>query len=146
MFNPSSSEIREFFSGTWRKHLAHETLSPLEQITLTILQHHPEYVRFLESTPENITEPSGLANPFLHLSLHLALEEQLQINQPEGIVSIYQTLCQIEQDEHKARHLIMDCLAEVLWTTQREGRALNPSDYWAALQQLTRKITNHSAK
>lgn len=146
MFNPSSKEIRSFFSSTWAKHLTHESLTPLEQMTLTILQHHPEYLHFLKVTPEEMTEPSGLENPFLHLSLHLALEEQLQIDQPVGIVSIYQTLCQIEKDEHRARHQIMECLAEVLWTTQREGRALNPNDYATALQQLMHKLTNHPTK
>lgn len=146
MFNPSKSEVRNFFSDTWAKHLTNEALGPLEQITLNILQHHPEYLRFLSATPEEMSEPSGLENPFLHLSLHLAVEEQLQINQPPGIVSLYQTLCKIEHDEHRARHQIMECLAEVLWTTQQEGRSLNPDDYQIALQQLQHKITNRATK
>ena len=42
-------------------------------------------------------------NPFLHLSLHLAIEEQLSIDQPPGIRASFEALAE-KRGEHDAKH------------------------------------------
>jgi hypothetical protein len=39
---------------------------------------------------QEFTPESGQMNPFLHLSLHLAVAEQISIDQPPGIRAAYQ--------------------------------------------------------
>jgi len=46
-------------------------------------------------------------NPFLHLSLPLAVAEQVSIDQPPGIRSAYQTL-RARVGDHQAAHAILD--------------------------------------
>ena len=81
MFAPSRDQARQFFFDTWKKYRAGEALSALEQSALAVISLHPEYHALLEDTDRNLdrdyTPAAGGINPFLHLSLHLAVEEQL---------------------------------------------------------------------
>jgi len=50
--------------------------------------------------------------------MHLAIEEQLAIDQPPVIRALFQQLA-ARADEHAAQHQTMECLGRVLWETQR---------------------------
>ena len=56
----------------------------------------------------------GETNPFLHLSMHLAIEEQLSIDQPPGIRAAVRGLAARRDSEHDARHDVMECLHETV--------------------------------
>src|SRR5487761_1952453 len=104
MFNPSRDEARQFFFGVWRKQQDKTLMTPLEGIAWEIISHHPEYHDLL-ADPERVLArewfpEQGETNPFLHLGLHLAVEEQLSIDQPPGIRAAYQYLCERLKDEH----------------------------------------------
>ena len=75
----------------------------------------------------------GRTNPFLHLSLHLAVSEQLSIDQPPGIRALVKTLEQKLGSAHEAAHQAQECLAEALWRAQRAGQ---PPDQQAYLDCL----------
>src|SRR5690606_31310722 len=93
MFNPSRDQVREFFVQTWRKHHAAEVLTPLESMALDWVLEHPEDHGDLEH-PDAMTAEypveQGRTNPFLHLSMHRALADQLAIDQPRGIRTAHQ--------------------------------------------------------
>lgn len=125
MFNPSRDQARQFLFETWAKHKQATPLTDLEKIALAVLLRHAEYhpiVDFPDRYADKDYLPEfGETNPFLHLNMHLAIEEQLSIDQPRGIKALYQTLCQTTGDEHAAQHEVMDCLAEMIWQAQRSG-------------------------
>jgi hypothetical protein len=122
MFNPSREDVRRFFCEAWRKRKAGEVVSPLEGHALKWVDSHPEYQALLDDPDSAIgTDFSigrGESNPFLHLSMHLAIEEQLAIDQPPGIRAVVQQLA-ARGDEHSAQHQTMECLGRVLWEAQR---------------------------
>ncbi|MDK7178881.1 DUF1841 family protein, partial [Micrococcus luteus] len=60
----------------------------------------------------------GQTNPFLHLSMHIALEEQISIDNPHGIREVFEQLS-AKLDEHAAHHEMMECLGQVIWQAQR---------------------------
>src|SRR5690606_41894235 len=95
MFNPSRDQVREFFIETWRKHRAAEVLTPLESMALDWIIEHPEYHGDLEH-PDAMTAEypveHGRTNPFLPLSMHLAIAEQPAIAHPPAIRAPYPTL------------------------------------------------------
>ncbi|MCD6732786.1 MAG: DUF1841 family protein [Burkholderiaceae bacterium] len=132
MFDPSRADVRRFFCETWRKHRERLPLSPLEAIALDAILLHPEYHTDLASLDDALAREyppeAGGTNPFLHLSLHLAVAEQLQIDQPRGIRSAWQRLA-ARLDEHEATHAVIECLAEAVWSAQREGRELDGRAY-----------------
>jgi hypothetical protein len=138
MYAPTRTEARQFFFETWRKYRAAEPLSALERIALQVLLAHPEYQPILDA-PERHGErdyapEAGELNPFLHLSLHLAVEEQLAIDQPPGIRGEFERL-RAAKGEHEAKHEVLECLGEVVWSAQRNGTAPDGAIYLECLRR-----------
>ncbi|WP_345247905.1 DUF1841 family protein [Pigmentiphaga soli] len=131
MFNPTRDQVRQFFVDTWRKHRAGEVLAPIEAMALDWILEHPEYHADLErgdALAADYSVEAGRTNPFLHLSMHLAIAEQLSIDQPPGVRAAYQALVQ-RSDAHQAAHEVMECLGQVVWEAQRLGRPLDTEAY-----------------
>src|SRR5438128_7896976 len=89
MFTPSQHDVRRFFCETYRKHRANEILTPLEAIAADWVVQHPEYHDTLSDVEAALAADypveQGQSNPFLHLSMHLSIAEQISIDQPPGI-------------------------------------------------------------
>jgi len=138
MFNPSRDQVRSFFIETWRKYQAKEVLTPMETIAADIITQHPEYHTVVEA-PEAIDRDfppeSGQINPFLHLSLHLAIEEQLSIDQPPGVRAAFEAACARRGDRHDAMHDALECLGEMLFNAQRSGTPPDGVAYVSALRK-----------
>lgn len=133
MFNPSREEARRLFFDAWRKYGEGQPLTPLESMALDVALLHPEYHGVMDKPDEYLDRDYlpefGATNPFLHLGLHLAVNEQLSIDQPPGIRAAYHDLCKRTGDEHRALHAVVDCLAETLWQAQRKGAAPDAALY-----------------
>lgn len=125
MFNPSQQDVRRFFCETNRKHREREILTPMEAIARDWIIDHPEYADTLADADAALeadySVERGQENPFLHLSMHLSIAEQVSIDQPPGIRPAYVALAQRLGSAHHAHHQIMECLGEMIWTSQRSG-------------------------
>ncbi|KIF83373.1 DUF1841 family protein [Noviherbaspirillum autotrophicum] len=125
MFTPSQHDVRRFFCETFRKWRANEILTPMEAITRDWIMQHQEYADALSDAEEALAADysveRGQANPFLHLSMHLSIAEQISIDQPPGIRAAFLGLAQRLGSEHEAHHQIMECLGEMIWNSQRSG-------------------------
>jgi len=137
VFAPTRDEARRFLIEAWRKRRAGEALSGLEQTAVQLIALHPEYHRMLETPDAYIDRDyrpeQGDVNPFLHLSLHLAVAEQLAIDQPPGIVAQYDRLRVKHGDAHAALHALVECLGETIWQAQRTGTGPDAALYLACL-------------
>lgn len=124
MFTPSQHDVRRFFCETYRKIKAKEILTPMEAIARDWIVQHPEYDDALADADAALaTDYSverGQSNPFLHLSMHLSIAEQISIDQPPGIRAAFLSLVQ-RMGEHEAQHEMMECLGEMIWNSQRSG-------------------------
>jgi hypothetical protein len=140
IFNPTREEVRRFFCDTWKKKTEDQILTPMEIIASDWMVDHPEYHTLLAdpegAISEDYTPERGETNPFLHLSMHLSISEQISIDQPPGIKAIADKLAKKHGSAHEAQHAMMDCLGQVMWQAQREGQALSPEIYLEALQRL----------
>lgn len=132
MFNPSRDQVRQFFCEAWRKHRARLILEGAEATAADLIEHHPEYHALLENPEDAVTREftpeDGQMNPFLHLSLHLAIADQISIDQPPGIRAAY-NLLRSRLEVHEAEHAILECLGETIWNAQRQGGELDANDY-----------------
>jgi len=137
MFDPSREQVRETFFAAWRKYRAGAPLVGIESLALDAVLLHPEYHDVL-SLPARFRDKdyTDESNPFLHMSLHVALEEQLSIDQPPGIARLFNELLSRRKERHGALHEAIECLAETVWRAQRD-RA--PPDARAYLECLARK-------
>lgn len=129
MFNPSQQDVRRFFCEAWRKDRAGMLLAPIEVFAAKWARLHPEYHDLLDHVEAALSAEfsmeRGESNPFLHLSMHLSIEEQLSIDQPTGIRAAFEMLIAHTGDAHTAAHEAMECLGRVVWEAQR---GVLPSD------------------
>ncbi|HJV73259.1 MAG TPA: DUF1841 family protein [Noviherbaspirillum sp.] len=125
MFNPSQEDVRRFFCETYRKLRANEILTPLEAIARDWIAQHEEYADVLADVEAALAADysieRGQSNPFLHLSMHLSIAEQISIDQPPGIRAAFLALAHRLGSEHEAHHQMMECLGEMIWHSQRNG-------------------------
>lgn len=141
MYDVNTHDVRRFFAHIWQNRLSPIGLDSLQLKALRIIEAHPEYHRYLENIEEYLDKEwlpeAGEGNPFLHMSLHLSLQEQAAIDQPPGIAVIYRDLCRRHNDDWtRAEHEMMDALAETLWEAQRFGRGLDVNAYMTRLRKL----------
>jgi hypothetical protein len=138
MFDPTREQVRDSFFEAWRKYRAGTPLVGIESLALEVILAHPQYHAMLAS-PAHYREKDYVdeANPFLHLSLHVALEEQLSIDQPPGIAARFQALLERYGERHRAVHQAIECLAEIVWRAQRDRV---PPDAQAYLECLSARL------
>ena len=138
MFNPSRDQVRDFFFETWRKYRAGLPLAGLEDIGLDVMLLHPEYHDLLSAAEKHKARDfTDESNPFLHMSLHLALEEQLQIDQPPGVRAGVDALLARKGDRHNALHEAIECLAEMMWQSQKDKTPPDAGFYLDCLRKRT---------
>jgi len=125
MFAPSQNDVRRFFCDAFRKQREGVPMTPLEALAADWIDQHPEYHPDLADVDAALAAvfdvEAGRSNPFLHLSMHLSISEQVSIDQPRGIKQAYELLAARRGSAHAAQHEVMECLGEMMWTSQRSG-------------------------
>ena len=140
MFDPSRDQVRGTFFEAWRKYRAGEPLAGIETIALDVILGHPEYHAVLDDeTRYREKDYVDETNPFLHMSLHLALEEQLSIDQPPGIAERFRALVLRHGARHEALHEAIECLAETVWRAQRDKMPPDAAAYLGCLERKARR-------
>jgi hypothetical protein len=125
MFNPSRDQARQFLIDAWARRRGKLPATAMDTLAADLVQMHPEYHALLEAEDaltREWTPEQGETNPFLHLSLHLAIEEQLSIDQPQGIRAAFTTLLSRRGDRHDALHAVLECLGAMVWRAQSSGQ------------------------
>jgi Domain of unknown function (DUF1841) len=125
MFAPSQHDVRSFFCETYRKQRGALPLTPIEAVAADWIAQHPEYADALGDLAAALAAvyevEGGRSNPFLHLSMHLSITEQVAIDQPTGIKQAFELLSRRLGSAHAAQHEVMECLGEMVWASQRSG-------------------------
>ncbi len=75
-------------------------------------------------------------NPFLHMGMHITIKEQVSVDRPAGIKTVYQKLLSKTGSEVEAEHLMLDCLGEALWLAQRNNTMPDEMQYLSCLKKL----------
>jgi hypothetical protein len=131
----SRDALRKAYTDAWRKHEERVPLTAQEAGIADVIGLHPEYHALVRDPDAALAfEPGPVAgeqNPFLHMGLHLAIRDQVAIDRPPGIRALHQQLAARHGGAHAAEHVLMESLAEVLWQSQRDGRAPDEQRYLA---------------
>jgi hypothetical protein len=136
VFNPTRDQVRETFFAAWRRYRGGEPLVGIDAMAVDVILAHPEYHAILDY-PERHRDRDyrDEGNPFLHMSLHMALEEQLSIDQPPGIAARFAELLRRTGERHEALHEAIECLAETIWRAQRNNAPPDGDAYLARLER-----------
>jgi hypothetical protein len=144
MFGQDRSSLRAVFFNAWTKHQAKQSLEPLEKQIVALLLEHPEYHAALTDRDQHgdrdYQAEAGETNPFLHLSLHLAIRDQAAIDRPPGIRAVMSALTAATGQPHDAEHLAMEQLGQALWEAQRSGTQPDENVYLARLKKLAHRL------
>ncbi|CAN5214375.1 DUF1841 family protein [soil metagenome] len=137
IFNPTREQARRFFIDAWRKRRESVPASELETLAADWIALHPEYLDQMGDAgiSTDYRVDGGQANPFLHMGMHLSIEEQVKVDQPAGIRQAVQLLAHRLGSMHDAHHAAMDCLGEMLWTAQRNNAAPDGETYVACVRR-----------
>jgi Domain of unknown function (DUF1841) len=139
MYTDDRNAYRKMFFDVWQKHQKKLPLETVEIQVLEIILAHPEYHALLDHPETFMNQDFPVEeNPFLHMSLHIALREQLQLDRPAGIKAIYQELLQKHQPAHAAEHYMTTVLAQVLHDAQSSGTPPDENIYLEMLRKLIR--------
>lgn len=128
------------FFTVWRAYREGLPLAGMDALALEVILQHPEYHGALEH-PERTRDKDYVeeSNPFLHMSLHMALEEQLSIDQPPGIRDAWDALLRRRAGErHAALHDALKCLAETVWRSQRDAMPPDAALYLSCIERRGR--------
>lgn len=140
MFSLSKESFRQQFLSVWEKHQSKQVLSALETQILDVILSHPEYQAAIENQENTSEEDKSRA--FMHMSLHIALIEQLSTNRPEGIQALF--LKAVEKWQvHLAEHHFMEVLGNFMWEMARDNKAPDDSVY---LEKLKERLSQHGIK
>ena len=134
LYTQDRTEQRKFLANAWQKFLGKKILDPLESQLTQVIEIHPEYHSLIQNVESDYFPEQGEVNPFLHINLHLSLREQLSINQPHGIKEIYQKIVNSTGDSHEAEHKMMDCIAEMIFSSQKNKLPMDHQAYIRCLE------------
>jgi len=139
MFQPNQQDVRRFFCEAAAKQRAGTPMSPMEALAASWIAEHPEYDGDLADVEAALaavyTVEDGRTNPFLHLSMHLSITEQVSIDQPRGIRAAVELLANRRQSLHEAHHEAMEALGEMVWESQRMGKPFDGERYIDRIRQ-----------
>ncbi|MDX8398256.1 MAG: DUF1841 family protein [Mariprofundaceae bacterium] len=142
-YSPSRETLRahrQIFWDAWQKSQADLPLTALEVRISRVIQMHPEYHQFFSDMEDFLDRDFAVdegMNPYLHLSLHLALEEQAATKQPiEMAKALEYMICIKNIDRHDALHKILEILAETIHNAQSKGQEPDVQAYATRLKAL----------
>ena len=141
MFNNDRNQMRKVFFDCWKAHQENLPMDAMQKIIANIIELHPEYHALLEkedNLEKDYLPEQGKTNPFLHMSMHIALHEQISTDRPAGIEAIYQQLIQKYSSAHDAEHAMMECLGASLWQAQRDQSMPDEARYLNCLNKLSK--------
>jgi hypothetical protein len=137
--NLQQHDVRLFFFDVYDKYINNQTLAGVELLAIEVIQSHQEYINIMENKDKYLEyqwHPEiGEINPFLHMSMHISIREQITIDQPIGILDYYNRLLKKYQDKLVVEHYIMDCLAEMIWHGQKNNTPFDSNIYFQCLEQ-----------
>ena len=140
MFNPDRRALRQQMAQAWQRYRDGLPTDSLQSKIGRVVERHPEYHALIESpdaAEADFSPEDGQINPFLHLSLHMAIDDQLSTNRPPGIVDVFAAICRAKGDTHAAEHVLLERLGEALWQASKSGI---PPDTNAYLEALRRDV------
>ena len=143
---PSLEQLRahrQVFWDAWQRAKDRLPLDAMQVRIARVIEMHPHYHHFfedMESFLDRDFQAGDGTNPYLHLSLHLALEEQIATRQPPEVGSAVEHLMASKGiDRHEALHLVLEILAESVYVAQREGKEPDVLQYLTRVQELMKK-------
>ncbi len=137
---------REHMHAVWEK-AKERKLDELDeddkQIAMIMLDHAADFhnqFEFADVTKEHEFSPEDEVNPFMHICLHLIVENQLAERNPPEVFQFYNAMMKKKCSRHEALHLIANILFPMIFQVQRLQKPFDLDRY----RTLLKKMKNHA--
>ena len=134
---------REIMCSIWERFQRGLTL-PEEEHIAGALREHDEYKSAWEAgsaAPDEHCTVNG-ANPFLHVHIHVAVENQLRGGDPPGVSVVLGELQRKGIDRHEAIHMIGSVLINEIYEIMGAHRPFDRARYLKGLDNLLHRDQN----
>ena len=140
LFGQDRDQLRAVYVQAWNFYHQGKSLEPLQAQIVAVIEQHPEYHSLLGNADQAMSRDYlpelGETNPFLHMGMHLAIQDQVSTDRPAGMRKLYEQLLTRMTDGHELQHKLMECLAEMIWQAQRDGELPDEERYIACIKAL----------
>lgn len=129
---------RELLCSIWERSQHGLPLSDEERHIADALREHDQYRGAWEvgSAPMDESHTINGVNPFLHVHIHVTVENQLRDGDPPEVRIVFGELQGRGIDRHEAVHLIGSVLINEIYEIMRERRPFNRARYLKGLDKL----------
>lgn len=144
MINHDRTALRRQMADAWSNYRDGKPVDNLQAQIGRVVEQHPEYHALLaqpDAVESAFSPDDGQINPYLHLSLHIAIDDQLRTDRPPGVAALYDRLCRATGDAHAAQHVLLERLGETLWAASRSGSPPDTATYLRALEDDLGRLT-----
>lgn len=130
-------QLRLTMLYAWKKAQAGNTLDELENEIAQVISQHPEYHTLFEKGDALCDlDFETTTNPFLHMSLHIGLREQIRCDRPTSMRNRWLHASKHLTDTHDLEHRVMELMANLLWEAQQKKLTIDDTDYLEALNAV----------
>jgi len=127
---------RALTHSIWERSQRGEAVAGEEARLAAVMKEHPEYQVAWES-PQHLSESTiGGVNPYLHVTMHTIVENQLAQNEPPEAAQALERLLAAGVSRHEAIHRIGNLMLRQIWRIQRERQSFDRQAYVLALKSL----------
>ena len=132
-----SKQSVALYGAIWEKLEKGEPLTEDAAMIAEAMTAHPELNPFW-SLGEAAFQPQEIGgcivNPLVHVGLHVAIEKQLERNDPEEVAAALSRLIERGLDRHEAIHQIAAIWGDLYFRSVRRG---GPFDEWEYMHRLS---------
>jgi hypothetical protein len=133
---PPAAPNRAQAHSIWERSQRGEAVAGEETRLAAAMEEHPEY-RVAWESPQGLSgDTIGGVNPYLHVTMHTIVENQLAQNEPPEAAEALERLLAAGVSRHEAIHRIGNLMLRQIWRIQRERRPFDRQAYNRALKSL----------
>ena len=138
IFGQDRNELRRMYADAWRKRTEEQALTPLEAQIAAVIEEHPEYSAGTGRRSRQGLHGSGWRDQPVpaHGSAPRNSRTESPPTAPRASGLCFDDLAARLGDAHDAEHRMIDCLAEAIWTAQREQPPPDELQYLESLRKL----------
>lgn len=139
------SITRERFHGIWeaaRAGKAAELDGEDQKLARIMLQHQEEFhnqFEFADVMSDRDFNPEHETNPFLHILMHLVVENQIELRDPIEVYQFHNAMRRKKCDYHEAVHLVSIVFIPFLFEALKYKRPFDDAGYINTLIRLKDK-------
>ena len=131
------SQMRREFHRVFRAFAEDPSALRGEEFLLGRLLHeHSEWHGVFGASEPRLVDVPGEVNPYLHISLHVAVEQQLESGDPPQTRETLARLTAAGLSPHEARHRIMTAVADEMADVTHTQSRFDAARFAARLQRL----------